>query len=813
MHNIGDNETTHKGNRRRSRTTDGDSFAMQRSASISGSLMGSHHFNIAGDIISLQIPHGSAINNNISGNSGGGGGGGFSTSFRRRKRSSLSNPYAIGGASLSDESLPSPERISPQRSSGGSQRLRASTWDAAMKFSPLAKPRKKKKKPSSSFDKDDDEQIIVPLPFADGNTKDDDDDNELDVILDDHKRDFFKLPSKYELEDVSDSSHSGDEEEPSAMAPTPKVSNLTTSSSPSPEQIKRFQEANDLDQISNINLAFANKQSSHELSQMTISTFGIYDTEEEEAKVEEGDDEEVANEAAKKKPKQVSFADTYSQQISYHPDVSFMDESISTSERRKSYHGSQTLEEQRKTSLDKVVNPCKCFSWSLVGSYIIRTAPCFWCMKKIGVSATDRQIVIRLNVLIGFFCLVQIASGLFLLITVLMGYAQSAQSAADTKVYYEADTDKPLVTQDLWSLTMFIYFLAAINLVLLISAMLAQRAIRYVNLTKSVRYMWVLFWILPLQIFFSIGLFDYNQVMEVWTKHWWDDKSLSWYRGIFCEEGTAQGKCMVPVLGGINHPDEDAWCKAYFNATDCEDIRDEAQYYFVVANYVYFAVNGIWALILAVLMWVTLNVLQAIITLPIVQRSKESNIPLWLTFPVIGSYMIGYVFLFSEASIDEVLEDIRWMGITYMVSGGSFTLLALVGLVLKCYPVLNTRQKKVKQGMIVLFIVVIILTIFAVAVVFATSLIYSLSIVDLPLTRYSEIACALDVDGSCTGCDSLYPDEVCPEWSKNDVARVLQTITKQSATIAAIFLVYALATLRYGFVLFRHVSRYQIEYV
>ena len=95
-------------------------------------------------------------------------------------------------------------------------------------------------------------------------------------------------------------------------------------------------------------------------------------------------------------------------------------------------------------------------------------------------------------------------------------------------------------------------------------------------------------------------------------------------------------------------------------------------------------------------MWVTLNVLQAIITLPIVQRSKESNIPLWLTFPVIGSYMIGYVFLFSEASIDEVLEDIRWMGITYMVSGGSFTLLALVGLVLKCYPVLNTRQNPSK---------------------------------------------------------------------------------------------------------------------
>jgi hypothetical protein len=249
-----------------------------------------------------------------------------------------------------------------------------------------------------------------------------------------------------------------------------------------------------------------------------------------------------------------------------------------------------------------------------------------------------------------------------------------------------------------------------------------------------------------------------------------------------------------------------------FNATDCEAIRDEAQHSFVVANYVFFTINAIWALLLAVIMWVTLNVLQAIITIPIVQRSKESNIPLWLAFPIIGSYMIGYVLLFSGTSI-LIIEDIHWMGITYLVSGGAFTLAAFVGIVLKCYPVLNTRQKKVKQGMIVLFIAVIILTIFAVAVVFATSLIYSLNVVSLPLANYNEIACSLDGDGSCTGCQSNDPKEWCPEWSNADVSRVLQTVTKQSATIAAIFLVYALATLRYGFVLFSHVSRYHIEYV
>ena len=139
-------------------------------------------------------------------------------------------------------------------------------------------------------------------------------------------------------------------------------------------------------------------------------------------------------------------------------------------------------------------------------------------MKKVGVSATDRQIVIRLNILIVVFCLVQIASGLFVLTTALIGKYQSFH--ATTNSYDEKVNVKPLVSQDLWSLTTFVYFLGGINFILLIAATLAQRAIRYVNLAKSVRYMWTLFWILPLQIFFMIGLFDYNQIMEVWAKHW-----------------------------------------------------------------------------------------------------------------------------------------------------------------------------------------------------------------------------------------------------------------------------------------------------
>ena len=104
---------------------------------------------------------------------------------------------------------------------------------------------------------------------------------------------------------------------------------------------------------------------------------------------------------------------------------------------------------------------------------------------------------------------------------------------------------------------------------------------------------------------------------------------------------------------------------------------------------------------------------------------------------------------------------------------------------------------------------------FACTTIFITSLIYALQIISIPPENIGRIACFIDVGGSCTGCNEkdADPKEVCPEWTTSDVITVLQTIMKQIATVAAIFLVYALITLRYGIVLFRYVVRYQIEYV
>ena len=53
----------------------------------------------------------------------------------------------------------------------------------------------------------------------------------------------------------------------------------------------------------------------------------------------------------------------------------------------------------------------------------------------------------------------------------------------------------------------------------------------------------------------------------------------------------------------------------------------------------------------------------------------------------------------------------------------------------------------------------------------------------------------------------------CPEWEESEVVRVLQTQFKQSGTVAALMLLYAMSALRFGWALRKHIARYEIDYI
>ena len=96
---------------------------------------------------------------------------------------------------------------------------------------------------------------------------------------------------------------------------------------------------------------------------------------------------------------------------------------------------------------------------------------------------------------------------------------------------------------------------------------------------------------------------------------------MSYFRYYFCEVGTEDTLCMVPIDGGEDFESEDAWCLDMYDSTRCTDVRDAAQTRMQFAMISYYTVVGAVACALLFLMLCMINSLERIISKPIVQKS------------------------------------------------------------------------------------------------------------------------------------------------------------------------------------------------
>jgi hypothetical protein len=258
-------------------------------------------------------------------------------------------------------------------------------------------------------------------------------------------------------------------------------------------------------------------------------------------------------------------------------------------------------------------------SWSRVSTAIVRHAPCFWCcfcIKRPTLFMTDRMTLVRLNILCAFFALWQLGVGIFIII-VTLSEAVADRGVDDYSFHY-----REALTPNLWMMSGSLLFLSFVGLVLLITLILSIPVIRRVNLVGALRFMWVLHWILPLQIFLCTALFDYHNVTDVWIRHWWHSPSMAWYRRIFCRPGTANEECAVPNLGGRDFISEDEWCFEKYQSYECSAIRKAAVDDMTKWCYFFFYGNSIIGCVLCILLLLVNVLLEGIISAPIVQRSR-----------------------------------------------------------------------------------------------------------------------------------------------------------------------------------------------
>jgi hypothetical protein len=432
---------------------------------------------------------------------------------------------------------------------------------------------------------------------------------------------------------------------------------------------------------------------------------------------------------------------------------------------------------------------------------IVEYAPCFWlwCCNKSelqGSASSDRFILARLNTISFFFTMMQLAAAAWLA-TVLFWISGEGATGS--------------FSPHLWNCNGAVFSVGLIGAIIMLMCCCTVRIIKEVDLMGAIRYLWFMLWIFPIEIFFNITLFDYHRVTEVWVVHWWTSGQLSWFRNKFCMEGTAESLCLVPISGGPDYETEDDWCQVNYNSTDCTDTRDEAQKSTTFWLLIFYTSLAGWGCIFMFMMLLVVNTLERIISKPIVQKSRETNVPGWLTFPTIATALVGSVFLFGQGSILRVLDSQKWVGILYMIASGLFLIALLMGWCLSSYSIRSNADKRRKGTAIIIFILVLAINASLLATLFVTSIVWSTRVA-LNDAQRGNIACLID-DNDCTNCETDLSRNKCPEWSVDDVTAILQTQLKQSATLAAIFILYAVNVMSYGINLRKHLSQYQIDYV
>jgi len=517
-------------------------------------------------------------------------------------------------------------------------------------------------------------------------------------------------------------------------------------------------------------------------------------------------------------------------------------------------------------------------TWSrIISSFIVRHAPCFWCYlcsPPLDVNATDRAILFRLNILIMFLSCCQIFSGSALFVVFYL-FDQFKQDSGEVKFcvnntvpdegtnfnsttnrflevlrstteravdlsltndeYNYSNDDSPsddaakkgadLITYpSLWNLVWVIFFIGIIGLVIFIFSFFAVKTIKEVILAGAMRFYWLLIWMIPVEIFFIVSLFDWRTFTKTLAVHWWAKPSFSLIRNFTCERescedfldgiSTAETKCKVPVF---QNPAEmelelNIWCLERYKSNNCYDILENAQNSFLNIANIFFGVNIGIGVFLLILLYLTMRSLTEVISKPIVQRSQAANIPAWLSVPIVGSVYMHFL-LQPHNSVS--VEYSRWIAILYLVSAGTFSIAALLSWHIAATSVMNRADKKRKQISVILFIFAMELTIVVLVSIFVTSVVMLVSFTQKSISdkEWYGSACKLDRNlNNCATCTDPNNQE-CPQWSKKQVLGILYSTLKQSAIMASIFLMYSFHGVGYGIVLRDHVATYQIDYV
>lgn len=216
--------------------------------------------------------------------------------------------------------------------------------------------------------------------------------------------------------------------------------------------------------------------------------------------------------------------------------------------------------------------------------------------------------------------------------------------------------------------------------------------------------------------------------------------------------------------------------------------------------------NGVVGIVNMLLLLMSLKLVERTLTLPVIMSSMLDAINWLLFLPIAFCIAIG--FFFNEH--DELQVEDQWLKHIFFVSGGVLFFLALVG-IFASREKLRVALKFYAWSMAV----VVLLLGFACASSFVLAWqigqIYGVK----GEGKVGEVACRSELYGCCC-CEyggTLTDEELCPEWTRDEIIHVVEADFKLAGLVAAISCLFAIRATRACTILIHNLKDYKCQYL
>lgn len=170
----------------------------------------------------------------------------------------------------------------------------------------------------------------------------------------------------------------------------------------------------------------------------------------------------------------------------------------------------------------------------------------------------------------------------------------------------------------------------------------------------------------------------------IFFKHSWDLNNFKGIRELFCPQNTANGKCIAPisskyyyqlynvtdhhnnVTSYLTYFNVTSWCEAYFNATDCESIRNAAINKANQWGGKLILIQSVTGLVeLLIICW-SIYIANGLLTAPVITQSMLDVINYLLVFPIAGCAAMAKYFWWVYDG-NPLASTTSWMPIMFLV--------------------------------------------------------------------------------------------------------------------------------------------------